>query len=226
MNGMTIAQSGGAVVPTQSHVPAGRPLWSLLEDAFVDEGAEHLTVHGRWGAIEIADTSPLVREALHRMSLGPVALENISALHENFVRWKSGSGPCLIWRKLKNTLDELGGCLVPSLGLNDGAGPILSLVAVARDAVFALPHIGNDDVVTMRLGTGIERLNGDQALTCPGRPYQVILHSAPATEIAKSLLHNESTIDQLAEALQVEKTLVADVVAYLAGADLVVAQRC
>jgi hypothetical protein len=226
MSGMTIAQSGGAVVPTQSHVPTGRPLWSLMEDAFVDEGAEHLTVHGRWGSIEIADTSPLVREALHRMSLGPVALENISALHENFVRWKSGSGPCLIWRKLKNTLDELGGCLVPSLGLNDGAGPILSLVAVARDAVFALPHIGNDDIVTMRPGTGIERLNGDQALTCPGRSYQVILHSAPATEIAKSLLHNEGTIDQIAEALQVEKTLVGDVVAYLAGADLVVVQRC
>ncbi|WP_143138808.1 hypothetical protein [Lentzea waywayandensis] len=223
---MTIAQSGGAVLRTQSHVPAGRPLWSLLEDAFVDEGSEHLTVHGRWGAIEIADTSPLVREALHRMSLGPVALENISALHENFVRWKTGSGPCLIWRKLKNTLDQLGGCLVPSLGLNDGAGPILSLVAVARDAVFALPHIGDDEVVTMRRGTGIERLNGDQALTCPGRAYQVILHSAPATEIAKSLLHNESTIDQLAEALQVEKTLVADVVAYLAGADLVAVQRC
>ncbi|MET9229875.1 hypothetical protein [Lentzea sp. NPDC003310] len=211
---------------TQSHVPAGRPLWSLLEDAFVDEGAEHLAVHGRWGVIEIADTSPLVREALHRMSLGPVALENISALHENFVRWKSGSGPCLIWRKLKNTLDQLGGCLVPSLGLNDGAGPILSLVAVTRDAVFALPHIGDDEVVTMRPGTEVERLNGDQALTCPGLAYQAILHSAPATEIAKSLLHTESTINQLAGSLQVDRTLVADVVAYLAGADLVVVQRC
>ncbi|MFS8100145.1 hypothetical protein LFM09_23730 [Lentzea alba] len=211
---------------TQSHVPAGRPLWSLLEDAFIDEGNEHLTVHGRWGAIEIADTSPLVREALHRMSLGPVALENISALHENFVRWKNGSGPCLIWRKLKNTLDQLGGCVVPSLGLNDGAGPILSVVAVTRDAVFTLPHIAEHEVVTMRPGTEIERLNGDQALACPGRPYQVILHSAPATEIAKSMLDNETTIAQVAETLQVEKVLVADVVAYLAGAGLVVVARC
>ncbi|GGN19380.1 hypothetical protein GCM10011609_70630 [Lentzea pudingi] len=213
------------MVPTQSHIPAGRPLWSLLEDTFVDEGAEHLTVYGRWGAIEIADTSPLVREALHRMSLGPVALENISALHENFVRWKTGSGPCLIWRKLKNTLDQLGGCVVPSLGLNDGAGPILSVVAVARDAVFALPHIEEDEVVTMRPRTEIERLNGDQALACPGLSYQVILHSAPATEIAKSLLHTGTTIALVADALQVEKNLVADVVAYLAGAGLAVVQR-
>ncbi len=198
----------------------------MLEDAFVDESAEHLIVHGRWGAIEIADTSPLVREALHRMSLGPVALENISALHDNFVRWKTGSGPCLIWRKLKNTLDQLGGCVVPSLGLNDGAGPILSVVAVTRDAVFTLPHVAEDDVVSMRPGTEIERLNGDQALACPGLPYQVILHSAPATEIAKSLLDAETTIAQVAEALQVDKTLVADVVAYLAGAQLVAVQRC
>lgn len=210
------------MVPTQSHIPTGRPLWSLLEDAFVDEGSEGLTVHGRWGAIEIADTSPLVREALHRMSLGPVALENISALHENFVRWKTGSGPCLVWRKLKNTLDLLGGCVVPSLGLDDGAGPILSVVAVTRDAVFTLPHIEDDEVVTMRPRTEIERLNGDQALACPGLAYQVILHSAPATEIAKSLLGTETTIAQAAEALQVERTLVADVVAYLAGAGLVI----
>lgn len=214
------------MVPTQSHIPAGRPLWSLLEDAIVDEGTEHLTVHGRWGAIEVADTSPLVREALHRMSLGPVALENISVLHENFVRWKTGSGPCLVWRKLKNTLDLLGGCVVPSLGLDDGAGPILSVVAVTRDAVFTLPHIDDDEVVTMRPRTEIERLNGDQALACPGLAYQVILHSAPATEIAKSLLDASATIAQVAEALQVERTLVADVVAYLAGAGLVIVPGC
>jgi hypothetical protein len=221
---MPNCQSGGTVVPTttQSHIPTGRPLWSLLEDAFVDEGNEHLVVHGRWGSIEIADTSPLVREALHRMSLGPVALENISALHENFVRWKTGSGPCLVWRKLKNTLDQLGGCLVPSLGLDDGAGPILSVVAVTRDAVFSLPHLRDDQLVTMRRGTEIERLNGDQALVCPGLPYQVILHSAPATEIAKWLLGTETTVARVAEALQVEQGLVSDVIAYLAGAGLVV----
>lgn len=213
------------MVATQSHVPSGRPLWSLLEDAFVDEGSEYLTVHGRWGAIEIADTSPLVREALHRMSLGPVALENISALQDNFVRWKTGTGPCLIWRKLKNTLDQLGGCVVPSLGLNDGAGPILSVVAVTGNAVFTLPHIDEHEVVSLRPGTEIERLNGDQALACPGQPYQVILHSAPATEITKALLDTDGTIARVAETLQVEQDLVADVVAYLAGAGLVVTTR-
>ncbi|MET8760351.1 hypothetical protein [Lentzea sp. NPDC004782] len=213
------------MVPAQSHIPTGRPLWSLLEDAFIDEGAEHLTVHGRWGAIELTDPSPVVREALHRMSLGPVALENISALHENFVRWKAGSGPCLVWRRLKNTLDQLGGCVVPSLGLDDGAGPILSVVAVTGDAVFTLPHVEDEEIVCMRPGTEIERLNGDQALTCPGQQYQVILHSAPATEIAKMLLEGETTIAQIAESLQISRTLVADVVAYLAGAQLVVA-RC
>ena len=78
----------------------------------------------------------------------------------------------------------------------------------------------------MRPRTEIERLNGDQALACPGLAYQVILHSAPATEIAKSLLDAETSITAVAEALQLEKTLVADVVAYLAGAGLVVVAGC
>ncbi|HEX8869081.1 MAG TPA: hypothetical protein VF821_25705, partial [Lentzea sp.] len=114
---------------------------------------------------------------------------------------------------------------LPSLGLDDGAGPILSVVAVTGDAVFSLPHIADHAVVTMRPGTEIERLNGDQALTCPGRQYQVILHGAPATEIAKSLLAGETTIVQVAEALQLDRTLVADVIAYLAGAQFVVEAR-
>ena len=54
-------------------------------------------------------------------------------------------------------------------------------------------------------------------------PYQVILHSAPAAEITKALLDTAARSLHVAESLQVEKDLVADVVAYLAGAGLVVA---
>ncbi|MFD5831278.1 hypothetical protein, partial [Lentzea sp. NPDC060358] len=96
---------------------------------------------------------------------------------------------------------------------------------VTRDAVFGLPHIADDELVAMRHGTEIERLNGDQALACPGQQYQVILHSAPATEIAKWLLDSATTITEIAETLHLQRALVADVVAYLAGAGLVVTAR-
>lgn len=208
----------------KSHIPTGRPLWSLLEDAVVVSDPErgHLTVRGRWGDIEVLDESPVVREALHRMTLGPVSLENIPALYENFASWKAGTGSCPVWRRLKRTLDRLGGCVIPSLGLDDGAGPILSVLAIAGDAVFTLPHVPHSQPICIRPDTSIERLNGDQAMVCPGLAYQVTLHRAPSAEIAKSLMHTESTIADIANTLQLDRLIVADVVAYLAGAGFIV----
>lgn len=212
----------------EAHVPSGRPLWSLLEDTLVEGDGDTLTVHGRWGAIEVPDPSPVVREALHRMSLGPVALENISWLHDNHVSWKSGTStaapePCPTWRRLKSTLDSLGGCVVPSLGLADGAGPILSVVAVAGDAVFRLPHVRRSAPIGLPGRSEIQGLNGDQALTCPGMAYQVVLHRSPVPEIAKLLLDRRSTAAGVAESLQLDHSLVGDVVAYFAGAGLLTA---
>ncbi|GGU72459.1 hypothetical protein [Lentzea flava] len=203
-----------------SHVPSGRPLWSLLEDAVVDNGVdgEALTVRGRWGDIVVADPNPVVREALRRMTLGPVALENIWPLNENFARWKAGSGPCTEWRRLKRTLDQLGGVVVPSLGHLDGAGPILSVIAVAHDAVFTLPHVDDDQPVRLRPEAVIEGLNGDQVLVVPGLRYQVVLHREPATAVAKALLAGDTTITEISGSLQLDRPVVADVVAYLTGA--------
>jgi len=214
-------------VPAQvkSHVPSGRVLWSLLEDTFVDGDGDALTVHGRWGSIEVSDTSPVVREALQRMSLGPVALENISWLHENHASWTSGTpadlpGSCRAWRRLKLTLDSLGGFVVPSLGLKNGAGPILSVVAIVGDPVFRLPHAHRSARIGLRKRSEIQGLNGDQALTCPEMAYQVVLHRSPAPEIARLLLDSDSTAAAVAESLQLDPCLVDDVVAYFAGAGL------
>jgi hypothetical protein len=203
-----------------SHVPAGRPLWSLLEDAVVDQSidGEALTVRGRWGDIVVANPNPVVREALRRMTLGPVALENIWPLNENFARWKAGIGPCTEWQRLKQTLDQLGGVVVPSLGHVDGAGPILSVIAVAHDAVFTLPPIGDHQPVRLRPEAVIEGLNGDQVLVVPGLRYQVVLHREPAPAVAKALLAADTTIAEISDSLQLDRPVVADVVAYLAGA--------
>ncbi|GAB2840399.1 hypothetical protein [Lentzea nigeriaca] len=208
-------------MPAQpSHVPSGRPLWSLLEDVVVDNDVDGraLTVRGRWGDIVVADPNPVVREALRRMTLGPVALENIWPLNENFARWKAGSGPCAEWQRLKRTLDQLGGVVVPSLGHLDGAGPILSVIAVAHDAIFTLPHVDEDQPVRLRPEAVIEGLNGDQVLVVPGLRYQVVLHREPATAVAKALLAGDTTIAEISDSLQLDRPVVADVVAYLTGA--------
>ncbi len=204
-----------------SHFPSGRPLFSLLEDTFVSVGGPRLTVHGRWGDIEVSDDSPLVREALNRMSLGPVSLENIPVLFAEFNRWRDEGYCGTEWPRLRLTLDELGGVVVPSLGLHDGAGPILSLMAVVSDAVFRWPRIEDDDQIEIPPETRIEDVEGDQALVCPGPPYVVVLHRAPAPGIVKRLLDGRTTVAEVADALRVDQGIVADVVAYLASAGLI-----
>ncbi|HEX6340533.1 hypothetical protein [Umezawaea sp.] len=204
-----------------SYFPSGRPLFSLLEDTSVSADGHGLTVHGRWGDIDVSDDSPLVREALNRMSLGPVSLENIPVLFAEFDRWRTGGCAGTEWSRLKLTLDELGGVVVPSLGLHDGAGPILSLVAVVSDAVFPWPRIEEDDPIEVAREARIEDVDGDQVLVCPGPPYVVVLHRPPAPGIAKQLLDGRTTVTEVAGRLQVDRSTVADVVAYLASAGFI-----
>lgn len=179
-------------------------------------------VHGRWGPTEVEDRIPLVREALRRMSLGPVSLENIPALQQDFLHWRNGyTQQCRSWRRLKQTLDRLGGCVVPSLGLYDGRPPLLSVTAVRPEVVFALPAIDESLSVRLRQDTSIECLNGERVLVCPGNAHQVVLHRPPSTWLVEALLAGKSTVAQLADTLAVDHPVVADMVAYLFGAGLV-----
>lgn len=208
-----------------SHIPAGRPLFSLLEDTLVSAHSRRVTVRGRWGAIDVTDAGPLVREALHRMVLGPVSLENIPTLYDEFRRWRTSGEPGTQWRRLRRTLDQLGGFVVPSLGLQDGAGPIVSLMAVVADATFRCPHTEDTARIAVRPGTAITDVDGDRVLVCPGLPYTAVLHRSPATEIAKSLLDGETTILDVAEEALVAREVVSDVVAYLGSGGFILTDR-
>lgn len=212
---------------SSSQLPHGRPLWSLLEDVLVEPAAGgHLAVRGRWGEIEVADRSDLVRDALNRMSLGPVSLENVPPLHENFVSWRDGSfTTCAHWRRLKRTLDQLGGYVVASLGHEDGSGPLVSAIAVAPDVVFTWPTVRETEPIHPWPDTTIETINAEQALVRPGAPYQVVLHRSPAQVIAKALLDAPASVADLAGALDLDRPLVADIVGYLIGAGVVAPVR-
>jgi hypothetical protein len=207
-----------------SYAPQSRQLWSLLEDVRVEVGPEEqLYVRGRWGGVEVTDRSPVVREALSRMSLGPVSLENISALYGNFMLWRQGlAEPCDEWDRLQLALGSLGGYVVPSLGHEDASGPLLSVVAQTPDAVFALPALREDEPIHLRPWATIQVLQGEPALVCPGAPYRVVLHRTTARAIGETLLRIcMSSIPQLSAILGLDRRLVADIVAYLIGAGVV-----
>ncbi len=54
-------------------------MWSLREDVqvTVEPADGPVLLRTRWGDVAIERPSPSVREALHRMSLGPISLENV-----------------------------------------------------------------------------------------------------------------------------------------------------
>lgn len=203
----------GMQMGSGSHVTSGRSLWALTEDARV--GGDPLTVHGRWGAVVVDDPRPPVREALRRMSLGPVALENIPLLRQEFAQWQRGpDGTFPAWRRIETTLARLGGYVVASLGAEDGRGPLLSATAVTADAVFTPPPVRASTVVGLRS----DALLDERVLTCPGRPYQVQLHREVATAVVGALLAGAREVGDVAFAVGLAPPLVADIAAYLCGA--------
>ncbi|MFI6902410.1 SagB family peptide dehydrogenase [Nonomuraea sp. NPDC050394] len=56
-------------------------LWSFREDVHVetDQDTGRLTLHGRWDDVRLPPQCPAIREALRRMTLGPIRLENVLA---------------------------------------------------------------------------------------------------------------------------------------------------
>ena len=97
-------------------------LWSLREDVNVemelDQGPVRL--RGRWGDIIVQEPSRLVREALGRMRLGPVSLENA-------LSGPVGSTADEQRTELRLLFDRLQPLIIRSLGLISGQ-PLLSVV--------------------------------------------------------------------------------------------------
>ncbi|HET8680916.1 MAG TPA: hypothetical protein VFM54_03425, partial [Micromonosporaceae bacterium] len=120
----------------RGRVPQRLRLWSLSEHVLVEVGprGDHLVAFTQWGEIRIDDVSPAVLASLQRMCLGPVSLENLPAL-----RAAAGDPGAEPWQRLRQVLQPLGNCVVQSLGLDDEAGPLLSVAPVTRRAQLLEP---------------------------------------------------------------------------------------
>ena len=193
-------------------VPVRMRLWSLSEDVLVEvgPGGDHLVAITQWGEIRIDDASPLVRESLRRMSLGPVSVENLPVRRESFLR----------------VLERLGSCVVQSLGLDDEAGPLLSVVPVARQARFWLPaEIEPDRPIRLSRFVGIRADHGDLVLDSPVTGYRVALHR-PAASYVIGALCSATTVVDLAATLRIPGPVLADILAYLIASGMVqIAER-
>lgn len=190
-------------------------LWSLSEDVLVEEdaAAARTLVITKWAEVELNGVDDAVLESLRRMTLGPVSLANALAHGDD-----DGSGH---WTNVRRVLDQLSGSVVRSLALSDGERPLLSAVPVSRNAFLELVEIPHDRPVRLSRFAAIRTSGTDLVVESPLAQFDVVLHR-PLARYAITGLAGVVTIATLAGGLHALPGAVADMVAYLVAAGVVV----
>src|SRR6185437_9061990 len=166
-----------------------------------------------------------VRDALYRMSLGPISLENVSGIRngpfgdaEAPSDTQSPYPPVRI--QLEKVLSRLQPLIIRSLGMETGQ-PLLSVVPMTPLSRFHAVPVPPD--VPVRLSTYAElRTNGQEfTLESPLSLHRVLLHRAEAISLI-GLLGRPVTAAGYAAALPQLASVAADTLAYLVAAGMVV----
>ncbi|HEX6686949.1 MAG TPA: SagB family peptide dehydrogenase [Candidatus Limnocylindrales bacterium] len=185
-------------------------LCSLREDVLVETDGhdDQLLLTTMWGDITISDPSPAVRDALERMSMGPVLLENVVP------RQRSERA------RVERVLEMISGCVVHSLGHDDTLGPSLSVVPIARRASFSLPKIERHRPVRLSKFAAMRAHEGEMVMESPLARHRVVIHRPMAANVI-TMLGKPGVIPQIAKSIDASDDLVKEVVTYLAGAGMV-----
>lgn len=193
----------------QPHAPPSEvrlPLWSFRDDVAIEDGGDGgLTVLTRWGDEQVKPGTA-VTDVLHRMTYGPVALTNVAGLdlHE-----------------LHTTLARLPGCVVRSLGLRDSSTPLLSVIPVSPRGAFTPPVLTDTIPVRLSRFAIVREHRGELVVESPLAHHRVVLHRPLASWVVGSLGRSITSTD-VALGVNVSRPLVVEIVAYLAGAGMVV----
>jgi SagB-type dehydrogenase family enzyme len=195
-------------------IPETVRLWSLTEDTLLEAGEDDdsLVAITWWGEYELTDIPGPVRESLGRLALGPVSMDNLaSAVADGDEAWREG---------LRKVLNRLAGSVVHSLALSDGRGPLLSAVPVTQSPVFSAEKVPADRPVKLSRFSALRPHAGAMLLESPGARYRVVLLRPQAVAVA-SALAGPLTVAQVVEASGLPEHVVAEVVAFLAAAGVV-----
>ncbi|WP_329465260.1 hypothetical protein [Streptomyces sp. NBC_01431] len=155
--------------------------WSLREDVMVLPGPS-MVLRTPWGELRLERPGLLLREALHRMQLGPVSLGNVVPGFPGYDvpegEWNDAS------RELLDALDSLQHLIVRHLSL--GASPLLSVVPLSPDARFCLPPVAPGAECRLSSDVVLRGTGHDPVLAYEGADHRVELHGPDASRL---LLH-------------------------------------
>ena len=150
------------------------PLWSLREDVHLEVENPEIVLHHRWADTRLALPTPKVLNALQRMTLGPISLDNVQL--DDAER-----------AELAGILDGLPHLVVRSFGV-EPALPLVSVVPLTPQARFQLPTWPLTGPVRLSRFALI-RTEGNRCLVeSPLSLHRVILHQPAALSAVSALM--------------------------------------
>jgi SagB-type dehydrogenase family enzyme len=152
------------------------PLWSFREDVHIVPEPDYgiVVVHSRWEDTSLPSPGSSVLEAMRRMSLGPISLDNV--IREDAER-----------QELDSLLGHLQHLVVRSFGV-DPDRPLISVVPLTQQARFRLPALPLVHVVRLSRFALIRTDGNSYLIESPLSLYRVILHRAEALSKIGALL--------------------------------------
>jgi SagB-type dehydrogenase family enzyme len=186
-------------------------LWSLREDVRLSRGEGPLRLSSQWGEVTIERPSPVVREALRRMRLGPVSLENVTGPEPAQSEQAQNARA-----RLHAVLDRIQPLVIRTLGFETGQ-PLLSVVPLTPRARFRPVPLAPDAQVALSTFAQLRTDGREFRLESPLSLHRVQLHRPEALwligRLARPVTASGVAWKPLAD-------VSGDVLAYLAAAGL------
>src|ERR1700677_1706980 len=212
----------------RSSAAAGRyELWSLREDVRLegDPVRQLVRLRGRWGDITIPRPSPLVRETLNRMGLGPVSLENAASAAVTPAGETSGEtdearAQLAALAELHDVLEHLQPLFVRSLAQESGQ-PLLSVIPLTMRSRFRPVPLAPGAPFRLSVYACLRADGREYIMESPLSLHRVVLHRAAAMRLIAPLA-SPITPAAFAAALSPAEPAAMSVLEYLAAVGMVV----
>jgi len=152
------------------------PQWSFREDVYIEPEPHRgsVVVHSRWEDVILPSPGPTVLEAMRRMSLGPISLDNV--IREEAERLE-----------LEAILDGLQHMVVRSFGF-DPEQPTMSVIPLTQRSRFRLPAVPLLHPIRLSRFALIRTDGNNYHVESPLSLHRVILHRPEAMPGVGSLI--------------------------------------
>ncbi|MFI2425090.1 SagB family peptide dehydrogenase [Streptomyces sp. NPDC018955] len=225
------AESPSGVVPGAPDVRRCVSLWSLREDVLVDtsDATGSVLLSGRWGEVRLRGVGPTVREALRRMSLGPISLTNVAAelvpAGPDRAPRGLGVGPAAGSKaEILTVLHRLQHMVVRSLTLEGADRLLLSAVPIAPAARCRPVPVGRRHPVRLSRFAFLRSEGQGFVLESPTSLHRVVLHGPEASWVI-GMLGRPVTVDEVAAGVPLTVQTVSEIITLLVATGMVVPAR-